>query len=114
MSALQGAFDFADGPVRIVDPDSIQARCERFHRDNPRVYEMFKRFAFEVIQAGYSHYSADAIFHRIRWHVNIETRSADDFKLNDHFTAPYSRMFMEDHPAHEGFFRTRRSQTDKE
>lgn len=111
------SFDFDSSvpkPRRLAGGRSIQERFDDFHRDNPHVYELFRQYAFEVIQAGRTRYSADAIFHRIRWHMNIETRSDEDFKLNDHFTALYARLFRQDHPEHAGLFETRRSQVDKE
>jgi hypothetical protein len=70
------------------------------------VYELFKRFAFEVIRRGHKHYSANAIFERIRWHTDIET-NGDPFKLSNNHRAYYARLFMHDHPEYEGFFRTK-------
>lgn len=104
----QGEFSF-----RPNQPISkMEQRFRDFHAANPMVYELFKRFAFEAISAGRKRYSSDAVCHRIRWHVDIETRSDDGFKLNDHYTAFYARLFMEDHPQHAGFFETRRSKAD--
>lgn len=103
----QADFGFGD-PAS----EKLLRRFQKFHAANPEVYELFKRFTFQAIQRGRSNYSADAVFHRIRWHVDIETRSVDDFKLNDHYTACYARLFMRDFPAHEGFFETRRSAAD--
>ncbi len=84
----------------------------QFHSDNPHVYELFKRFTFQTIRAGRTYYSSDAICHRIRWHTNVETRAYDEFKINDHYTAFYARMFMRECPQHDGFFRTRASMAD--
>lgn len=85
---------------------SIDARFEAFIRENPRIVDLFERFALEVIRSGRQRYSADAICHRIRWHVAVETRG-DDFKLNDHFPSRLARLFMQKHPQHAGFFETR-------
>jgi len=75
------------------------------------VCELFERFTFQVINTGRSHYSSDAILHRIRWHAHIEQHD-DDFKCNDHWTSALSRWFMERHPQHTGFFETRRLRKD--
>lgn len=83
-----------------------------FHADNPRVYELFCRFTQEVIEAGRTRYSADAILHRIRWHVDIEIRSGDGLKINDHFSAFYSRRWALDHPTQPDLFERRRSVAD--
>ena len=84
----------------------LEAAFNDFDRKNLRVYGLFKRFTFQVIDAGHKHYSADAICHRIRWHTSIDTRG-DDFKINNNYTAFYARKFMKDHPEHDGFFSTR-------
>lgn len=91
----------------LFSDDPIQERFERFDRENPHVWLHFERFTLLAIEAGRSHYSADAVCHRIRWHLNIETQSADGFKINDHFTSRYARKFEQAHPEHAGFFRNR-------
>lgn len=78
----------------------------RWHAKNPHVYELFKRFTFEAIRSGREVYSARTIFHRMRWHTDIETQG-DRFKINDNHSPYYSRMFMRDFPAHSNFFRLR-------
>lgn len=70
------------------------------------VAELFEKFALQLIATGRSHYSSDAILHRIRWYHHVERRDGD-FKCNDHWTAALSRWFMAKHPQHLGFFETR-------
>jgi len=79
---------------------------EAYHQQNPEVYELIKRFTLQVIAAGFKHYSITSIYERVRWHTMIET-SGDPFKINNNHRAYYARKFMEDHPEHAGFFRTR-------
>lgn len=79
-----------------------------FHQENPHVYELFKRFTLEAIKSGRAHYSVNAIFERIRWYTDIETKN-DPFKINNNHRPYYARMFMDQHPEHEGFFRIRRT-----
>jgi hypothetical protein len=85
---------------------SIEDAFNRFHAANPHVYQLLLHFAREVRAAGFEHYSTDALFHRVRWHVDIETSDSDGFKLNDHFTAYYARLLNRE-PGLRGFFRTR-------
>ncbi len=85
----------------------LRKKFSEFHTDNPQVYELFKKFTNQAIGTGRKNYSARTIFHRIRWHTDIETRSDDGFKINDHHSPYYSRMFIQDHPQHKGFFRDR-------
>lgn len=90
--------------------EQIKENFKKFHRDNPRVYQLFKRFTFEALQSGHRHFSADMIVHRIRWETSVVTKSNDGLKINDHYVSYYARMVMKDHPQLEKrrFFRTRR------
>lgn len=83
------------------------AAWEEFHAENPHVYELFERFAFEAIRSGMSRYGAHGIVERIRWHVSIDIRSTDGLKINDHHAPFMSRLFVERHPEHAGFFELR-------
>lgn len=77
-----------------------------FHLENPHVYDLFKRFTQQAIDAGFDNYSVNAIFERIRWHTDIETRG-DPFKINNNHRPYYARMFMDERPQHGNFFRIR-------
>jgi len=85
---------------------SIKAQWWRWHKQNPHVYELFKRFTYDVIRRGHHHYSSKAIFERIRWHTEIET-DGEEFKMSNNYTPYYARLFMHDHPQHAEFFRTK-------
>lgn len=91
--------------------DNRQAEIERafneYHRANPAVWQAFERFAFEAIRAGMKKYSARAIIHRIRWFVEVETKSSDGFSVNNNLSPYYARMFMARYSQHQGFFETR-------
>lgn len=97
----------------LDESPSIQTRFFRFDERNPHVYRLFKRFAEEVLRAGHSHYSADAILHRIRWHLSVETvnPNPDTYKINDHFSSRYARKLMDEDERFRGFFTTRRLQS---
>lgn len=82
---------------------------EKFHADNPEVYRLFCYFTIQVINAGHSKYSAEAIFNQIRWYTTVETRG-DDFKINNDYKPYYSRKFMEEY--YKDIFRTRSSVAD--
>jgi hypothetical protein len=64
-----------------------------------------------VIASGQTNYSSKSIFERIRWHVEIETKS-EEVKLNNNFSAYYARLFHLAYPQHRGFFRNRRLVSD--
>ena len=77
-----------------------------FHKGNPKVYQLFKRFAFEAIAAGCQNFGTNAIIERIRWETQVVTSDVD-FKINNNHAPYYARLFMHDHPHHDNFFRTR-------
>lgn len=88
--------------------EALLAQFETFDRQNPKVWELFRKFTLDRIEKGFKTYSSDAICHRIRWESSIATTDKNSvFKLNDHYTAFYGRKFMDEYPEHKGFFRTR-------
>lgn len=91
---------------------NIKRRFAIYHAKNPHVYTLFKKFAFAAA-AEKRQYSADAVLHRMRWFTDIET-TGDPFKINNNYAAYYARLFMSDFPQHEGFFRTRRSEGQRQ
>jgi hypothetical protein len=90
----------------IPAPD-IDARFAEFDAANPDVWAAFERFTRQAIAAGRERYSADAILHRIRWHMAIETTRDGERKINDHFSSRYARKWGETYPELAGFFETR-------
>ena len=86
---------------------TLDEAFDKFDRENPHVYELFKRFAFELIGAGYKVVGAELIIQRIRWETAIKTQG-DRFKINNNHRSRYARKFMRDFPQYEGLFRTRR------
>ena len=90
----------------IPKPEWMNDSTWSFHKKNPHVYDLFKRFAFKVIDGGHQHFSSKAIFERIRWETLINTRGSK-FKLQNNHTPYYARLFMHDFPQYDGFFRTR-------
>ena len=71
----------------------IFEKFKKFHAVNPQIWTLFKKYSFQMHNAGRQQYGAAAIFERIRWHVGIETKSNDDLKLCNDFRAYYGRMF---------------------
>jgi hypothetical protein len=78
-----------------------------YHAENPHVYEMFRRFTLEAIQNGRKTLSAWLIINRMRWETMILT-TGDSYKLDNGHIAYYARMFMDEFPIYDGFFKTKR------
>lgn len=86
--------------------DKLKRAWWEWHKQNPHVYKLFEKYTYDAINAGFEHYSVNAIVERIRWHADIET-TGDKFKINNNHRAYYARYFHHMHPEHEGFFRIR-------
>lgn len=99
--------DYNGDPKAKNRAEQILTAFLAFHQANPGVWNLFCRFTFDVINRGHSHYSSDAICHRIRWHTQIETQG-ELCKINDHYTAYYARMFAIKFPEHADFFENRK------
>lgn len=84
----------------------VEARFWKFHQENPKVYNLFNKFALEAAQANRGRFGAAAIFERMRWFANIETRG-EAYKINDNYAAYYGRLWMRNHPEYDGLFSTR-------
>lgn len=93
---------------------SIEQAFIDFHKDNPKVYEYFKKYVKQMIQSGCKKLSSKLIINRIRWEVFIETSGDDPYRINDAFTAHYSRLFIQHYPQYEDMFEFRRLRQKKE
>ncbi len=97
----------ASSPIRTTEEENrLFEAFGKFHAENPNVYKLFKRFTREALDRGFKNFSVSSIIERIRWETSIKTAD-DSFKINNNHRAYYARMWMEDNPKHEGFFRTR-------
>lgn len=99
--------------VFFRDSPTLREAFAKFHEENPQVYEMFKKFANQAIEAGRDRFSVAMIWERMRWYTMVET-TGEPFKLNNNHKAYYARLFMDDFSEHAGLFRTRRLTSEGE
>lgn len=88
-----------------LDRDTIYA-FRKYHKQNPDIYLMFKKFAYQAKQSGVKHYGAKAIMERARYHTEIERRG--EWKVNNNFSAYFARLLAIEDPSFEEFFEFRR------
>lgn len=88
--------------------EQIQRRFMEFHAANPHVWKLVEKYTLMLIERGFAHHSINAVFERVRWDINVDTKSEEGVKLNNDYRAHYTRLWNEVHPEHAGFFRTRR------
>lgn len=93
-----------------LDTPSIQEQFEAFHRRHPDVFELFRRYAWDLRHAGRKRFGAKAIMERIRW--DRMTSSAGDpaevAKIPNNYTSRYVRLLIEQDGSFAGFFRLAR------
>lgn len=87
--------------------EPIDTQFQRFHRNNPIVYETLVQLAYEARENGLRKVGINLLWEVMRWRMQIHTRG-DPFKLNDIYRSRYARMLVENHPDLDGFFRMRR------
>ena len=103
----QRALTFGDPRVAVFKT-KLEIEFDKFHGNNPHIYELFKKYVLQVIERGFQHYSARTIIHRIRWHTSVDTTDPEGFKINNNHSPYYARMFLARFPQHAGFFRNRK------
>lgn len=101
--------DLPGGAKRRRRRQSISERFEAFDAAHPDVYQLFHKFAGDLRARGRKRYSADAILHRIRWHMATSSAAtADEFKINNDYSAYYARKLAAEHEEFRDFFETRK------
>jgi len=94
-------------PSLFGDNKSIYDQFVRFHRQHPKVYELFKAFSLQLIKKGKTTLGAKMIIERIRWEMETGSHDEAGFKINNNYTAHYARLFMQEHKEYTGYFETR-------
>ena len=91
---------------------SIREGFQKFHKENPHIYNAFEQQVFKAIEKGRKKVSAKLIINWIRW--NEYLRSSDqNFKINDAFQSYYARLFVEKHPEHSDIFDFRKLRNEE-
>jgi len=86
--------------------ETIQERFERFHAENPHVYQRLRDLVLDDLRSGIPIAGIDFYVSVLRWKVRMETRG-DDFKLNNDWRSRYARMLMGNEPQLRGKFEIR-------
>ena len=94
-----------------VIPSKLTLDFLAFHRDNPKIYELFVKFATGVARSR-SKFGSRAILERIRWETSIET-AHETLKIPNAYSAYYSRLFEIDHPRFDGMFQRNQLAADE-
>lgn len=96
-----------DEPIfQDIQPHIVRSFWQ-FHLENPEIFGLFRSFCQDVRNSGRRAYGAGAVFERIRWHVNIDIKGADEFKINNNLRSCYARFLILNEPSYADFFSTR-------
>lgn len=89
-----------------------QANFERFHANNPHVYDALVRLARQWISRfGQKRLGIARLYEAARWEIAFTTDDPE-FKINNDHRAFYARLIMANEPDLQGLFNTRRSAAD--
>jgi hypothetical protein len=79
-----------DTPQRIANYQGFKA----FVASCPVSVELFYRFSLDVLARGYEHYSADALWHRMRFETSIQAgpEHAKDYAFNNNHRTFFARV----------------------
>ena len=101
-----------------VPKNPREYRFEKFHEKYPIVYELWDKFTREAIDRGFKRIGCGLIIERIRWETSINIKDARPdgkaVKINDHYKAYYSRLWMLKNPQYRNLFNTRKVEGDNE
>ena len=101
------------GSLAVTDDGGrLEREFAQFHAAHPEVWREFEELTIKAIRAKRTTGSADMILHVIRFNTWLGARDAT-YRINNNYSAFYSRMWAERHPLHANFFRRRTSAADR-
>jgi len=88
-------------------------KFERFHAENPHILRTIVSIVMALKQMGHRHGGMKMIYEKMRCDHMLKTSTDEPFKLNNNYTAFYTRLVERTCPDLVGFFVKRRSQSDE-
>jgi hypothetical protein len=86
---------------------NIQKDFEKFHLENPHIYEMICKLAREWKKSGHEKASIKMFFEVIRWKRGVSTKNKD-YKINNNYHSRYSRLIIDQEPDLRELFEVRK------
>ena len=96
-------MDYDHELFKEIKPNHFK-KAIQFHQENPKVYDLVKRFATEAKNGNRQRFGIAMIWERMRWYVAFETNDKT-YKLNNNHKAFYARMLMIDDSYFIGVFK---------
>ena len=102
--------------IKPEPPESrIYKRFEKFHAENPSVYENLVTLAREFRRKGSNHNRKMGIamlYETLRWNYYMNVETEEEYKLPNEYRAPYARLVMDQEPDLQDAFNLRCSVVD--
>jgi len=92
--------------------NGTDAKFAEFHRHNPHVFETMVARARQLKARGCQNWAIKNLIEMARWDHQLHTNSDEPFKLNNNYSAYYTRLIEHECPDLVGFFHKRRSKAD--
>ena len=90
-----------------MNAETFPADFRAYLPENLHVFDAFEREALKVIARGFRHYSARTIVHVLRHHSAVAEVDGKGWKINDHHSPYFARLFDLVHPEHVGLWEFR-------
>lgn len=96
---------------RQRQPQTIQERFEDWLKANHEHFLLIRDYAYDALRAGRPRYGIAAIIERVRWHVEIDTRGDEEFKINNDYRSRIVRKLIDEDPRFADLFEIRELKT---
>ena len=103
-------LEVAQKALRDHKAETDWQKFKVIHKERPAIYVEFCRVSEELISRGHKQYSAYGVMHIVRfciWKEGVSMKPSEEYKVSDHMTPFYARLFLRDFPGHEDFFVTK-------
>jgi hypothetical protein len=117
-TAIQARFSdlfggFKGGPVPFIKKrETIEQRFNRYHKNNPEVYNALVALARDFRQKSHRKIGIKMLFEVLRWNYYLTINTDEEYKLSNDFTAHYARIIMMQEPDLKDAFNLRLSKAD--
>jgi hypothetical protein len=95
-------------------PLTLKERFSCFHIENPQVYQELERMTQQMVDRGRTKLSIKTLVEVLRWGYYLRTSDpSSEFKLNNSYSAFYSRLLMDNHKEWGQIFELREIHEDR-
>lgn len=108
MNAFNDLPLFAESIEVLLPPhaDKLQQGWQQCKEDHPELLDACYKLCLRAMSKGIQRWSADAVFHVLRWETALTTGDLG-LKINNNYSSLMARDLLALYPELEGFFETR-------